>query len=65
MLFFFEWYSQRILFSELTTGMDRLEEYADEEYPYTEWNNFQQEPIQEEITNNSFALLQTIKDLKT
>ena len=33
--------------SELMTGMDRLEEYADEESPYTERNNFQKEPIQE------------------
>ena len=33
--------------SELMTGMDRLEEYADEESPYTEWNNFHKEPIQE------------------
>ena len=45
--------------------MDRLEEYADEESPYTEWINFQKEPIQEEITNNSSELLQTIKELKT
>ena len=65
MLFFFEWYSQRILFSELITGMDRLEEYADEESPYTERNNFQKEPIQEEITNNSSELLQTVKELRT
>ena len=64
MLFFFEWYSQRILFSELITGMDRLEEYADEESPYIERNNFQREPIQQEITNNSFELLQTVKELK-
>ena len=44
--------------------MDRLEEYADEESPYTEQNNFQKEAIQEEITNNSFELLQTVKELK-
>ena len=65
MLFCFEWYSQRNLFSELTTGMDRLEEYVDEESPYTEQNNFQKEPIQEEIANNSSKLLQTVKELKT
>ena len=47
MLFSFERYFQRILFSELTIGMDRLEEYADQESPYTEWNNFKKEPIQE------------------
>ena len=40
--------------SELMAGMDRLEEYADEESPYTEWNNLQKEPIQEDITNNYF-----------
>ena len=44
------------------TGMDRLEEYADEESPYTERNNIQKEPIQEDITNNSSKLLQTVKD---
>ena len=32
--------------SELMTGMDKLEEYADEESPYIERNNFQKEPIQ-------------------
>ena len=51
-------------FSKLTACMERLEEYADEESPYTEWNNFQKEPIQEEITNNSFELLQTVKELR-
>ena len=50
--------------SELIIGMDRLEEYADEESPYTEWNNLQKEPIQEDITNNSSELLQTVKELK-
>ena len=45
--------------------MNRLEEYADEESPYTERINFQKEPIQEEITNNSSELLQTVKELKT
>ena len=42
-----------------------MEEYADDESPYTERNNFQREPIQEEITNNSFELLQTVKELRT
>ena len=50
---------------ELMTGMDRLEEYADEESPYTEWDNLQKEPIQEYITNNSSELLQTVKELKS
>ena len=52
-------------FSELTAGMERLEEYADEESPYTERNNFQKEPIQEQITNNSSELLKTVKELRT
>ena len=52
-------------FSELTAGMERLEEYVDEESPYTERNNFQREPIQEEITNNSLELLQTVTELKS
>ena len=51
-------------FFELTAGMERLEEYADEESPYTERNNFWREPIQEEITNNSSELLETVKELK-
>ena len=45
-------------------GMDILEEYADEESPYTERDNIQKEPIQEEITDNSSELLQTVKELK-
>ena len=45
--------------------MERLEEYADEESPYTERNNSQKEPIQEYINNNSCELLQTVKELKT
>ena len=52
-------------FSKLTAGMEILEEYVDEESPYTEWNNFQKEAIQEEITTNSLELLQTIKELRT
>ena len=47
------------------TGMERLEEYADEEYPYIERDNLQKEPIQEDITNNSSELLQTVKELKS
>ena len=49
-------------FSELTIGMERLEEYADEESPYTERNNFQKEPIQEAISNNSSELLQKLRN---
>ena len=50
--------------SELMTIMDILKEYADEKSPYTERVNLQKEPIQEDITNNSFELLQTVKELK-
>ena len=39
-------------FPKLTAGMEGLEEYADEESPFTEWSNSKREPIQEEITNN-------------
>ena len=43
--------------------MERLEEYAKEESPYTEQDNLQREPIQEDITTNSLELLQTVKEL--
>ena len=45
--------------------MEKLEEYVDEESPYTEQNNFQREPIQEEISNNSSELLQIVRELRT
>ena len=45
--------------------MERLEEYADEESPFSERSDFRREPIQEEITNNSSELLQTVKELRT
>ena len=51
-------------FSELTTCMERLEEYADEESPIIERSNSKREPIQEEITNNSSELLQIVKELR-
>ena len=47
------------------TSMETLEEYADEESPYTERDNIQKEPLQEDITNNSSELLHTIKELKS
>ena len=47
------------------TGMEILEEYAEEESPYTEQYNLQREPIQEDITTNSSKLLQTVKELKS
>ena len=45
--------------------MERMEEYAEEEYPFTEKENLQREPIPEDITTNSSKLLQTIKELKS
>ena len=45
--------------------MERLEEYADEDSLFTEWSNSKTKPIQEEITNNSSELLQTVKELRT
>ena len=41
--------------------MERLEEYAEEESRYTEQDNLQREPIQEDITTNSSELLQNGK----
>ena len=63
MLFSFNVIQQRNLFLSLTTGMERLEEYAEEESPFTEQENSQTDPIQEYITTNSLELLQTVKDL--
>ena len=45
--------------------MERLEEYADDEASFAERSNSKREPIQEEITNNSSKLLQTVKELRT
>ena len=42
--------------------MERLEEYAEEESPYTEQDTLQKEPIQEDITTNSSELLQRVKN---
>ena len=50
MLFSFNVIQQRNLFLSLTTGRERLEEYVEEESPYTEQENLQREPIQEDIT---------------
>ena len=46
-------YTQRNLFLKFMTGMETLEEYADEESPYIERHNIQKEPTQDDITNNS------------
>ena len=45
--------------------MERLEEYANEESSFTGRFNSKREPIQEEITNNSYELLQIVKELRT
>ena len=45
--------------------MERLEEYADEESLFNERSNYRRELVQEEITNNSPELLQTVKELRT
>ena len=44
--------------------MERLEEYAEEESPFTEPENLPRDPIQENLTTNSSKLLQIVKDLK-
>ena len=45
--------------------MERLEEYAEEESPFTEPENLPRDPIQEDLTTNSSELLQIVKDLKS
>ena len=65
MLFSFHVIQQRNWFLSLTTGMERLKEYAEEESPFTEQENLQRDPIQEDINTNSSELLQTVKELKS
>ena len=48
-----------------TAGMERLEEYADEDSLFNEQSNSKREPVQEEITNKSSELLQIVKELRT
>ena len=45
--------------------MERLEEYVEEESPFTEPKNLPRYPIQEYLSTNSSELLQTVKDLKS
>ena len=45
--------------------MERLGEYAQEEYPATETRNLPRDPIPGDVTTNFSELLQTVKDLKT
>ena len=63
--FYFSFELHYIEFSKLTTGMEGLEEYADEESPFIERSNSKREPIQGEINNNSSKLLQIVKELRT
>ena len=44
--------------------MERLDEYPEEESPFTEQENLPRDPIQEDLTTNSSELLQRVKDLK-
>ena len=55
----------RKIFWARTAGMERLEEYVDEESLFNEQSNSKREPVHEEITNNSSELLQTVKELRT
>ena len=61
MFFSFNVIQQRNLFLSLTTGMERLEEYAEGESPFTEQESLQREPIQEDITTNSAELVKYLK----
>ena len=45
--------------------MEKLGEYAEEEYPNTETRQMSREPVIEEVTARSSELMQTIKNLKT
>ena len=45
--------------------MERLEEYAEEESPFTKPENLPRDPTPEDLTTNSSELLQTVKDLKS
>ena len=45
--------------------MERLEEYAEGESPFTEPGNLPRDPIPEDLTTNYSELLQSVKDLKS
>ena len=55
----------RKLFWARTACIEKLKEYADEESPFNEQSNYRRERVQEEITNNSSEILQTVKELRT
>ena len=65
LLFFFWNVITRKIFWARIADTKRHEEYADEESPFNEQSNSRREPVQEEITNNSSELLQTVKELRT
>ena len=44
--------------------MERLEEYAKDESPFTKPGNLPRDPIPEDLTTNSSELLQRVKELK-
>ena len=45
--------------------MERMEEYAEEESPFTKPENLPRDPIPKGLTTNSSELLQTVKYLKS
>ena len=45
--------------------MEKLEEYVEEESPFTEPENLPIDPIPKYLTTNSSELLQIVKDLKS
>ena len=63
-VFSFKCYSTENCFWNLTTGMERMEEYVEEEPWFTEPENLPRDPIPEDLTTNSSKLLQTVNDLK-
>ena len=44
--------------------MERLEEYVEEESPFTEQENLPRDPIQEDLTTNSSELLHEMESVK-
>ena len=45
--------------------MERLEEYAEAESPFTEPENLSRDPIPKYLTTNSSELLQTINEMES
>ena len=61
LLFFFWNVITRNFFWARTIGMERLEEYADEESPFNEQSDSKREPIKEEIANNCLNYYKQLK----